>query len=481
MLNKIMNNNVILGRYLYAIGDACVSFVDALLNKNYKQALWWFFEYYYSLGTKKGDAWQLLFQVYYDYYALYYPKMERFIHQKYELWKNGEAFDDCKFMDFGFIKIEQFEIKYIISVIKNLVIKTPVFDIFVLRQTMIQSDMFKKERKKYRFRKTGEVAKDRVWLTNCNFDPANYTLLWSIYNRDWLNICCCINQCPNDPVVYNKMHFEIVKYFNEVEKITINYEKSLQLWKRSVENYKNACHIMIAIVAYMCKFPNSRNVAENVAENVKIPPEINLSKIYVKYNKEEVDLVNDWNADLDADLDAGVKIAPWKVLSEKRLFHISPMIDCFSNTARKNAKEGCGEGDGKGDDMLDILRNRWMLHSYLSPIWKMRFDKYGAKIVNDGETGPKIVFSSVDKEEEWFEKYNLEPDECALEVQNKSVIPEKCLDEVEVEVGVEVEVEVEVECGGGDIKKTVSDWLSRFDKKTDDLLYFPNFEKGFII
>tara|TARA_Y100000996_G_C22072282_1_gene457979 strand:- start:178 stop:513 length:336 start_codon:yes stop_codon:yes gene_type:complete len=111
----------------------------------------------------------------------------------------------------------------------------------------------------------------------------------------------------------------------------------------------------------------------------------------------------------------------------------------------------------------------------------MRFDKYGAKIVNDGETGPKIVFSSVDKEEEWFEKYNLEPDECALEVQNKSVIPEKCLDEVEVEVGVEVEVEVEVECGGGDIKKTVSDWLSRFDKKTDDLLYFPNFEKGFII
>ena len=42
-----------LTRYLYAEDDVRVSFVDALLNKKTKEALWWFFEYYYSLDSNK--------------------------------------------------------------------------------------------------------------------------------------------------------------------------------------------------------------------------------------------------------------------------------------------------------------------------------------------------------------------------------------------------------------------------------------------
>ena len=44
---KRNTTNLILTRYLYAIDDVCLSFIDALLNKNIEEALWWFFEYYY--------------------------------------------------------------------------------------------------------------------------------------------------------------------------------------------------------------------------------------------------------------------------------------------------------------------------------------------------------------------------------------------------------------------------------------------------
>ena len=50
---KRNTTNLILTRYLYAIDDVCVSFIDALLNKNIEEALWWFFEYYYSLDSNK--------------------------------------------------------------------------------------------------------------------------------------------------------------------------------------------------------------------------------------------------------------------------------------------------------------------------------------------------------------------------------------------------------------------------------------------
>ena len=94
----------------------------------------------------------------------------------------------------------------------------------------------------------------------------------------------------------------------------------------------------------------------------------------------------------------------YKTLSNVRLFGISESIGCFSLERRKH-------------NLKKMFWYNWEYFAYKSPIWKQRFDLYDIEIDHKNH---KIVFKNEDEEEEFYEKYNFEPDEQSREVQEKS-------------------------------------------------------------
>lgn len=68
-------------------------------------------------------------------------------------------------------------------------------------------------------------------------------------------------------------------------------------------------------------------------------------------------------------------------------------------------------------ELLRIYREDWLYYASFSLLWFSRIENYGGKI--DCET-KKIVFQDDELEEAFYNKYDLEPDEQSLEVQEST-------------------------------------------------------------
>ena len=67
---------IIFTRYLYNADEVLLTFLECLLiAKNLEECYFWIYEYYIS-GFEQ-ESWDFLWKIYYDFYALSYPKMER--------------------------------------------------------------------------------------------------------------------------------------------------------------------------------------------------------------------------------------------------------------------------------------------------------------------------------------------------------------------------------------------------------------------
>ncbi len=82
--------NVTLTRYLYEKEEVILSIITSLiLKEEYKEVIFWFSEYYFS--QYEEESWKLIWKVYYDFYAVFHPKLESFIMKKYHLWKKKKC------------------------------------------------------------------------------------------------------------------------------------------------------------------------------------------------------------------------------------------------------------------------------------------------------------------------------------------------------------------------------------------------------
>jgi hypothetical protein len=66
--------------------------------------------------------------------------------------------------------------------------------------------------------------------------------------------------------------------------------------------------------------------------------------------------------------------------------------------------------------LLNIFRDKWLFCASFSPIWKKRIHEYHGKI--DGKTS-SIIFLNMDDSEEFYNRFNYEPDEQDIELQKK--------------------------------------------------------------
>jgi len=67
-------------------------------------------------------------------------------------------------------------------------------------------------------------------------------------------------------------------------------------------------------------------------------------------------------------------------------------------------------------DVLYIYRRNWLYYALFSPVWCARIQEYGGRIADK-----HIVFADEDKEDEFNENYDCEPDEQSNEIQQKCV------------------------------------------------------------
>lgn len=423
------NETQMFSRYLYKMSDVKISFINALLNKNYQESLWWFFEYYYSLNNECDKAWQMLFEIYYDYFAIHYPKMESYIMKRYKLWKYGEEIADFggDMDSWNFVDDDKHDIWWAICVIKNLCLrKICGFDLFVLRQTMENVEHFKI--KTYRFSKTGDrVKEDRQWLYSYNYDRNLYPLLWAMHERDWSTICYWIKKYEDKDV---ELYENVLHYLVNVEKYPLNIDMGVRKWKNYRCLYKNRAHMILGIIAYCFKYSlddvdngTHSNFAEMVEKfnNINVNTVINsdegsgegdamneepekivnfeglvLEMIYITPPTSDKVMVSEWSK---------IHEPLWKILTNKRLYKISNMNNCFNSCCEEMMKS------------LNDLRHNWTAKCFHCPFWNRTFKRVGAVYI-DG----KVVFPNEDKEELWIEGYNLEPDEQSYDTQIKSII-----------------------------------------------------------
>jgi hypothetical protein len=96
--------------------------------------------------------------------------------------------------------------------------------------------------------------------------------------------------------------------------------------------------------------------------------------------------------------------------------HIEPFMTKEVDTPWKLLREVCLYGVIGEAYNLQEFRKNWLLYCLKTPIWLERIKEYGGKIEMD-----KIVFQNEDQEEGFYNRYDCEPDEQPLEIQQRCI------------------------------------------------------------
>jgi len=70
------------------------------------------------------------------------------------------------------------------------------------------------------------------------------------------------------------------------------------------------------------------------------------------------------------------------------------------------------------EDIVNAYLNHWLFYASFCPLWELRIEYYGGKRNIEKKC---ITFEEEDLEEEFYNAYNLEPDEQPKEIQQKSI------------------------------------------------------------
>lgn len=302
--------NVTLTRYLYEKEEVILSFITSLiLKEEYKEVIFWFSEYYFS--HYEEESWKLIWKVYYDFYAVFHPKLESFIMKKYHLWKKNNC-----------------DIKYALDCIKNLYNKKASGYVFNLRMYMNQ----------YPYQDT-IIKKNYEWLDEY---PSDFRLLIkSIHHYCYKNICYFIVELDKK----NRLKYLygwLIKYFNEQGHVSL--KKKIKIALTQIESIQypehyDMKHIILALIIHMTLRAEK----------------INIKQVFIQTSKEELDYINEINER---------NRSFYHLLENKREFQIYPDIGSF-NLPRFEQDES----------METMYLYHWDYYAYNCPLWKERFNE----------------------------------------------------------------------------------------------------------
>lgn len=330
---------MIFTRYLYNADEVQLTLMEALLKqKTIEECYFWLYELYKS--QHHDDTWTFIWKVYYDFYAVCFPKFEKKIKTMYKNWKKKN------------------DVIYLIHIVRNLHKCSDSIDHRVFLSRIYYS--------KYLMR----IFKNPKEIDT--FDKLKP--ICSTKYEELLLRSLCENCIPSISYYLNKT-------IDSQNLITI-LEKKLERKIKTHNLYEKFPQIMAQILG----FSDDSKWYFHRENKKKIVTTLETDKNYRHIGKwDDVSYV-------------------YKTLANVRLFGISKTIGCFNLKRRKyNLKE--------------MFWYNWEYFAYKSLIWKKRFDMCDIEVDHENL---KIVFKNEDEEEEFYEKYNFEPDEQTKEVQEKS-------------------------------------------------------------
>ena len=335
-----------LTRFLYNEQEVKLSFISAMLKKrDILECYYWIFELYYS----NIDIFEIIFELYFDYYALLNKHMLKYIIKKYNLWLIDK------------------DIKNIFYIIKNLHILQYDSKIFLMRQ-LCYNDIY-----------------PTIIKINHHKKPCNY-LIRSIKKQQLNNICFYLTKFLK---IYTS--FEV---YEQIKPILCNLSNIDIFLKKSVENtlelfnekkYNIDLHYLLYIIL---------NNYNEISEQTEPILQMNL---YLIPSEEDINLIQNIEID-EIPLNKYNNKQIYKTLYYKRTYIIDDNIGSFNlNRYSFNSYD---------EFKKEILIN-WEYYASFNSLWNIRINKYNGIIVP-----PKnIYFENDDDADNFYNIYGFEFDE----------------------------------------------------------------------
>ena len=347
-----------LTRYLYFKDEVVLSLLNALLEKkNLNECLFWISELYYS--GYHTEVWDIMWTIYYDFYAIKNPKLEKHFVKIYKKWKINQ------------------DINSILSVVKNLYsnsISTP--DVFCMRLLM-----------KTQNTKAALGLKTHLPKTfKCSIKFKQ--ILLSIYRKDYKNIAFNIKKFKGEELELFDVICQYIVHglFEEIPKTSINEENKKIMTSQFLSHpYNNKLHIILSLI-FNCYYNGT---------------DFNERMLFIRASGDNITFVKD--------IDMIPCHPVYKTLACKRLYSISKDIGCFQLIRNNKVFPPYNE----------ILWYHWIYFAFSTPLWHQRLINYNIKM-NDKKY--EISFGDDDELEDFHEKYGYEPDEQSKETQEKSIL-----------------------------------------------------------
>jgi hypothetical protein len=125
-LKEFTSSDLVFTRYLYIKEEVCIALLVSVLNKS-DDAIFWAYELYYS--GFKHEFFNLIWKIYYDFFATLNPAFEVYLLKKHKEWlnTNGETDDS--------------QDKLVSSIIQDLLFRPFNSDMFLLRNICEKFDV----------------------------------------------------------------------------------------------------------------------------------------------------------------------------------------------------------------------------------------------------------------------------------------------------------------------------------------------------
>ena len=359
-----------LTRYLYCEDEVKASLISSLLKRvGIQECYFWLSELYYT-GT---NVFNIIWEIYIDYYALMNPHLENYIIKKQIAWEKD--------------KNEE----HLCTILKNLYISQTNGSVFILRQLCLMDNL-----------SPTQILKGRPknWLVKYNKDFRE--LVYFIHSKNWINVCYQLVNLSN---VKNKSFNEIfgiiyeyiLNELSDIKKHVELLETIKKMWEEKIcKELLQYILLIICLITFERETSEIIDVNEDVTENKE-------KHIYILPNKSDIDYFKKTNIVNDS-------MKPRNVLLNKRLYYIDSTIGCF-NLERFTWENHC--------DFKDEMLNNWEYYASRTSLWKNRIEKLDIDYDIDNS---KIIFENDSEAEEFYNKYNYEPDEQCKELQDCALL-----------------------------------------------------------
>lgn len=357
-----------LTRFLYIADEVKLSFIASVLKKrDLTESYYWLFELYYS----EINVFNILWEMYFDYYAIKHPKFEEFMIEKQTKWEKDKNIGNLH------------------AIVANLYKMAFDVNVFILRQLTRSNELF-----------PTLIIRGRIPINIKHFEPPFHVLLNSIRKHAWNNICYYLVSLHRTYSTEYILSILTTYYKTLSPSISTTIEHLNKLFiERKYANNINNNELIHYLIKFICQLE-----LHYLCEN--------LSTTSLEFSKSNVidadidDIIETISIERDAiPLNINGTRSIYRTLYYKRNYIIDDQIGSFSLERFK-----C-------DDYRINILNHWEYYAYGISLWKGRMKC--ASIEHDTKT---IEFSNDDEHEAFYENYGYELDEQSKSVQDCSLL-----------------------------------------------------------